>query len=399
MLILYNIIIMSKYFGLIGGVLYAIIYTITRDSFVEVRHFIINTIPGFNTNFIEAFFTLVYAIGQVPCGMFIDRYGIKKTGLILSFFMCIGFFICAKSISVNIFILGRTLTAIGSIGGFLMALKIGQVMMNEKLFTTFISITFAISTILAIITMNFIMPYCKWQSIFLAKFTTSILIFVCFLLYEEKNSTNKLEKKFIHEKEKKSIIPILLTKDIILIFIFIFTSCIAYYTISETTYIGTYLQQKGLIKKTATIYSFIFAGDLLSSLISGLLEKFITKEKIGFFTNIICLICIFTLMFSQNLTLLLLSAFGIGFSNCIQYFILSILKDYSPVEHFGILMGITNLICMLTAPIGQLTLSKLIKNSSHLTYIFYFVSIFTILALVNSLLFISKKSKNLCSSV
>lgn len=380
---------MRSLYGTFGGILYAINYMITRSSFVEIQKNIGMDIAGFDGNSIAFFFTITYAICQIPCGILIDKLGIKFLGLVLNSFLTIGSVICTMSNNAYLFIIGRMITAIGCGGAFIMLIKLAQQVISKENFSRFIGIVMGVSCILTMLVIAFIIPKLSWRMILLSQGIFGSISMLLFLFHKAPLVQN--EVKTNTNEKKLGMLCLLKNTNVLLLAYIMFFSCVFYYSFGETTYLGSILQNRFNLA-TKNVYNTIIAGFLVGGFLGSFLEKILGTRKGILFINVISVLSIFLLKL-PFLYVIYSNIFFIGFSTCIQFLITSLSREYVAENMLGATSGLLNLFAALTAPFAQFVLPRfIIRSPEQNNLIFSFAMVFAVLSVISTF-FIMKKKK------
>ena len=316
-------------------------------------------------------FFISYALMQLPVGIIVYKYGVKRP-LVISVFLC-AFAVLGFSFSNNLIsaVLFRFLMGVGSSFGFIALLSLAINWFSSKNFGFFSGLSQLLGSIgplLAGAPLASIVTKSDnhWRIVFisLAVFGIFLAIIYAFLLQNKPRAKNKI---IFLEQPKKILESFAFLKKIQVIYIIIYTALIYVSMPIIGSYWGTlYLQTRKFSKPMAAfLSSLIWIGYCLAAPIIGKLSDKVRKRNpfiiasaaIGFIGSA-CLLYIPT-----NNTYFLATIFIlIGISGAGQALSFVVITENVPKHSRTTMLGINNMILMLTGAIIPSIIGVLLQS-------------------------------------
>ena len=315
-----------------------------------------------------------YILLQIPAGILIDTFGIKKCVIWAVLLMSLGCFSFAFSNHMLVAILSRIFMGIGASFGFLSMLKCIKLYFDHSKFPIIMSLTelfsttgvalfnYIISILISLASWQIAMSFCGLMALCLA-----LLLYVCFK-YETKTFPEQ-DQQHLKKFDKLEALSVLkkILKMRYLWLNGIFSGCLfsiitVFVALWGVPYIKTYYT---LDNTTATsIISFIYLGVSISSPLIGILARqFLLTHliRIGAILSLIVLSIILyyppNSLYIMYILMFLLGAF------CSSYQLsFSLVSRHVNNKEQGSAVGLVNMLCMLSAPLIQPIIGILLSS-------------------------------------
>lgn len=231
-------------------------------------------------------FYWAYVASQLPAGILIDKFGIKKIMLVSTFLFSVGVFIATRATSQEYLILYRVLAGVGGGFAFLCALKAIAIWLPKRTFPLFTGATqmlmYGAGTITGL-PLVILANHYSVQVIMSVILIVSILLFLCVLFFVPSNEPHdqKDTDELADTHTKIEDIPVVFKiKQILLNGFFCFT---IYGTTALFADLWSYrfLSLDGYPKEYAGLASsMIFIGIAVFSPLWGVIATILNKQKI-----------------------------------------------------------------------------------------------------------------------
>ena len=354
---------------------------------------------------IGAAYAIAYSVMQIPVGIILDRFGVRKVGTFAIIWCAIGVLIFSFASSFYSAFIGRALIGFGSAFAFILLLKIVLDWFPHRILGLVIGMTQILGVIGPILS-NVPLAYAlesvhyQWRIIFYFITIVGIILSIIFLIFaRDRNST----KKVVSIKEVGlQTLSLFRYRQITIIAIFAFFI----YPSAElfgSLYGSSYLVSMGYSQISASsAIQFIWLGMGIGSPILGLCSDLMTRRKpalyiaalIGILSSSI-IVCVPNLYLHLYYVLFFLFGFATG-AQAISF---SVVVENVPRKLEATAMAFNNMSVVLGAAViqilGGVTLSKVSLTHSHFSTANYEAMlsisiIFFVLALIVSLFFIKE---------
>lgn len=303
-------------------------------------------------------FLTIYGLMQIPVGLIVDYFGLKKSSFAASAFCVIGCIGISFSQSFFVALFYRGLMGFGASFGLIVLLISVHEWMPRKYNGLFVGISSFLGTMGPMFAAGPLESlahsgYLSWRAFFLyAGFLGGLICLLIFFFVENNHeSTGKFIILQKPEKISKSLLRLFKKKQPW--FIGVFATClyflIEYLSENEGR---SFLILKGFSAKAASYTLTIsWLGYGLGAPLLGWISDYIERRKILLeICSIISLISIFSLLFSKNQLIITLSLFFIGASAsgiCITY---GMIGEYFKKQFIAVALSFNNaLICIGSA--------------------------------------------------
>ena len=316
-------------------------------------------------------FYLAYVFAQLPAGMLVDKYGIKRIMIASTFIFSIAIFIASIATTSNGIILYRALAGLSGGFAFLCAIKSVSLWLPDRLFPLFTGFTqffLYLGATLSAAPLVIIAKYFSVSIIMSGVFLISVMLFLVSLFIIKMHP--EFDKHQITKKRKISavanLLKVLKNKQIWLNGFYCFT-------IYGTTVLFAdlwgirYLELKGFSQNAAGICtSLIFIGVAIFSPIWGAIATILNGERkplliapiLGFFI----VVALLYLNTNQYMAFLLCVLFGgMQAVHVLNY---SALRNTVPVVRIATALALVNLFLPLSGGILQPVTGVIIGNLS-----------------------------------
>lgn len=318
-------------------------------------------------------FFISYALMQIPVGILVHKYGVKVL-LILATFICslsVLFFSFSKNLVFAIIF--RFIMGITAAFGFISLLSLALNWFQSKHFGFFSGLSQFLGSIGPLIAgapLAYMTKYYNWKEVFLwISIFGLILSFLYVFVIQNKPKTK--DKVVFLEYPKKFADCFLFLKKIQIIFIIIYTALIYVSMPIIGSYWGVlYLQQRNFSKSMAALLSsMIWVGYSLSAPILGKISDKIKRRNpfliitafLGFVGSVLLLFVNF-----NNFYFLAFCFILIGISSTGQSLSFAVITENVPYHLKTTMMGINNMILMLTGAIIPFIIGLIIHPNGSL---------------------------------
>ena len=317
-------------------------------------------------------FYLAYVFVQLPAGMLVDKYGIKKIMIASTLIFSIAIFIASIATTSSGIILYRALAGLGGGFAFLCAIKSASLWLPDRLFPLFIGLTqffLYLGATLSAAPLVIIAKYFSVSTIMSGVFLISVMLFLVSLFIIKIHP--EFDKRQITKKRKISaaanLLKVFKNKQIWLNGFYCFT-------IYGTTVLFAdlwgirYLELKGFSQNSAGICtSLIFIGVTIFSPIWGAIATILNGERkplliapiLGFFV----VVALLYLNANQYMAFLLCVLFG-GMQ-AVHVLSYSALRNTVPVVRIATALSLVNLFLPLSGGILQPVTGVIIGSLSQ----------------------------------
>lgn len=354
---------------------------------------------------IGAAYAIAYSVMQIPVGIILDRFGVRKVGTFAILWCAIGVLVFSFASSFYSAFIGRFFIGFGSAFAFILLLKIVLDWFPHRILGLVVGMTQILGVIGPILS-NVPLAYAlesvdyQWRIVFYFITVAGIILSVIFLIFaRDRQST----KNILSIKEVAlQTLSLFRYRQIIIIAIFAFFI----YPAAElfgSLYGSSYLVSMGYSQISASsAIQFIWLGMGLGSPILGLCSDLMRKRKpVLYLAALIGVIASSIIVWLPNLHLHVyyLLFFLFGFATGAQAISFSVVVENVPRKLEATAMAFNNMSVVLGAAIiqilGGITLSKIALSSTHFSTQNYEVMlsisiIFFAVAFVFSLFFIKE---------
>lgn len=317
-------------------------------------------------------FYLAYVVAQLPAGMLVDKYGIKRIMVASTLIFSLAIFIASIATTSKGVILYRSLAGLGGGFAFLCAIKSVSLWLPSRLFPLFTGLTQFFLYLGATLSAAPLVIFAKYFSVSIIMSGVFILSLIIFLLslfvikiHPEFDRNVTIEKPKVSALD--NLIEVLKNKQIWLNGFYCFT-------IYGTTVLFAdlwgirYLSLKGFSQETAGLCtSLIFIGVAIFSPVWGAIASILNGERkplliapiIGFF------IVILLLYINTNEYVAFLLCILFGGSQAVHVLNYSALRNTVPIVRIATALALVNLFLPLSGGILQPVTGAIIGQLSH----------------------------------
>lgn len=313
--------------------------------------------------FISAFYYYAYTPLQIPSGIIIDKYSIRKV-LTLSLLLCvIGTFIFVTFINLPAAFIGRILMGAGSAFAFVGALKLAAVWLPRNQFALFTGLTTALGTFGAVFADTILSRMVHWWgwrfSLHITVGIGLILTVLTFFIIRDRPAwVTRMPQSYLTWKRIWGRVVALLKSwrfwmnGIVGCLLFLPVSVFA--SLWGVAFIIKSYHLSAAVGATAT--SLIFIGTAIGSPIVGWISDRIKSRRIPIFigtvaTTILSMVLIYVPGLPQFVILILL--FLLGLCVAPQILVFAIAREISPPRSTGISTATTNFLVTIGGAVFQ----------------------------------------------
>lgn len=355
---------------------------------------------------IGAAYSIAYSVMQIPVGIILDRFGVRKVGTFAILWCAIGVLIFSFASSFYSAFIGRFIIGFGSAFAFILLLKIVLNWFPHRILGFVVGMT-QILGVLGPILSNVPLAYAlesvnyQWRIIFYFITIVGIILSIIFVIFARDNESNKSNILSIKEVSQQTL-SLFSYQQIIVIAIFAFFI----YPAAElfgSLYGSSYLVSMGYSQISASsAIQFIWLGMGIGSPLLGLCSDLMKKRKPSLYIAALIGIlasCIIVWSPKLNLYLYYLLFFLFGFSTGAQAISFSVVVENVPKKLEATAMAFNNMSVVFGVAViqilGGILLSKISIDASHLATTDYKTMlnisiIFFIFAFICSLCFIKE---------
>jgi MFS family permease len=356
---------------------------------------------------IAGFYYLGYSLIQIPAGMIIDKYSLKKIGII-SLAIClltILFFIFNKSLTFAL--ISRAIMGAASAFSFIGVLAIAKRYFPDK-FNLITSITISLGTLLAAFSQVgasfFISEKTNnWHQPFVILSLTGLILITGMILIKKQNNninnnnTQKTNNNLIKKCAKLIINPGILLNGIIGGLLYLPSSII-----SDTWGINFFEIKSNVTRSEGTIIIMcLFLGWAIGSLLIGIINKNTENQKnktliqlLGFLAIASIISIIYAPIHNYYILSVFTLLFGIGSSSQILVWCDFNNRNINP-QDIGLAIAIVNMLTIGISSIGQIIMGAIIaraniyfNNTANISSISSLDAYYTAFAIIPVMIFI-----------
>ncbi|WP_119327846.1 MFS transporter [Cysteiniphilum halobium] len=370
---------------------------------------------GFNSSTIAILgsaFYLSYVISQIPAGLLVDRFGVKRIMVCSTFLFTVAMLMFSLSHNSIVMILARVIAGFAGGFAFICALKAISLWLPDRLFSMFVGLTqfccYAGGAMSAL-PLVMLLGHYRISSIFLIVTTISLILFLASLLFMRKHPTMDKQQHFVHQAslwlQLVSMLKMLKNKQLLYNGLYCFT-------IYGTTVIFadlwgiSYLSSVHHITEAQAAFacSLIFISVAISSPVWGTLATIINKDKIFLvWAPIIGFVVVLLLIYVDlNVYLIYLLCFLFGTVQSGHVLNFSMIKGHVSDKQLGVGIAFINLFIPLSGALLQPLsgfLLQLLRGSHGLhqayQYMMILIPVLMLLSFVIALFFKEVRAKDI----
>ena len=296
-------------------------------------------------------FSYAYMIMQIPAGVFLDRFGVKRTAFAGNITAAIGTALFATGNEYWLLLAGRALIGLGCSVCFISVLKLCTEWFNEKIFCTMSGLTTLVGMAGAFIAQA---PFASlsaivsWHMIFLvlSGITTITAFLILFFVCDSPNS----EKRTVINKHKIitaiwGVIRNPYTWPPLAVYGCFYGTYLLMSGVYGTTMISVFYHCSAI--EAAACISAAVAGCALGSILVGMLsDVFHNRKKVQIIFGILYTMTWLLLLFAMESVSIILVypvMFLLGFCSCAYAVCWSCVKEYNDPDYAGISTSIANM--------------------------------------------------------
>ncbi|MED7819200.1 MULTISPECIES: MFS transporter [unclassified Francisella] len=313
-----------------------------------------------STALFSSSFYWAYMISQIPAGILVDRFGVKKVMVVSSSIFSIAMLIASVAHSEKALVIYRVFAGFG--GGFaiLCAIKSISIWLPNRLFPAFTGMTqfiLYIGATLSAAPLVFLSSFMSISEIMAMIFIISFIVLLLSIFVIKVHPDYKKENKLNQQKGNalKDIITVLQNKQIWLNGFYCFTiygTTVLFADLWGVSYLTLY----GFSKETAGLCtSLIFIGVCIASPLWGILASIKDGEKrflmaspiIGFF------VVTYLIFFNHNVTIAFILCILFGASQAVHVLNYSALRNTVSATQIATGLAIVNMFLPLSGGVLQ----------------------------------------------
>ena len=317
-------------------------------------------------------FYLTYVLAQIPAGMLVDKYGVKKVMILSSFIFSVALFIASTATTAHGVIAYRVLAGLGGGFAFLCAIKSIALWLPSRLFPMFTGFTQFFLYLGATISAAPLVVLSKYFSISMIMsfvFILSVIIFLISVfivrLHPDFNKKHTIKKRRV--SATANLIKLLKNKQIWLNGLYCFTiygTTVLFADLWGIRYLGL----MGFPQETAGMCtSLIFIGIAVFSPLWGIIASILNSEKIPLMVAPIIGIFVVTalLYLNTNVYMAFLLCILFGGVQAVHVLNYSALRNTVAPVRIATALALVNLFLPLSGGILQPLTGEVITCLSH----------------------------------
>lgn len=304
-----------------------------------------------------SYWLVSYALLQIPAGIALDKWGVKKVFVGSALLCGAGALLMAQANSFSILCISRLLIGAGSASAFVGTIKISSEWFNPNMLPILVGVVSAggvMGASLAGAPMVVLQSYIGWRTIFLS---LSIIAFGLAILYSFLLRDKKLEQTITFQEIKKQLVSIIIEPQMWLlgtIGFLLYTPVSVLADLWGPSFMKVVYSCDSITSALAT--SFIFYGNAIGSFFAGwVFLRFATnKQYFTFFMAIaaVLMFCIVWLNIS-NFLVLCLVLLGLGCLVGAENLVFPLGARYAAKGYQGLSASVINFLVMVGAIILQ----------------------------------------------
>lgn len=317
-------------------------------------------------------FYLTYVVAQLPAGMLVDKYGIKRIMIISTLIFSISIFIASIVTSVNGIILYRSLAGLGGGFAFLCAFKSISLWLPPRLFPLFTGLTqffLYVGAMLSAAPLVVLSKYFNVSVIMSGVFLISVIVFLLsvFLIKTHPEFSKNAYSKKQQTNSLVILIEVLRNKQIWLNGLY----CSAIYgtTVLFADLWGIkYLKLSGFSQYNAGICtSLIFIGVAIFSPLWGMVASLLDGErKLLIIAPLLGVVVVILLLYvNTNLYMVFLLCLLFGGVQAVHVLNFSALRNTVPITSIATALALVNLFLPLSGGVLQPLTGEIISYLSQ----------------------------------
>jgi sugar phosphate permease len=315
---------------------------------------------------LSACYYYAYASLQIPVGMLLDKFGIRRLLTLAAICVAIGCFSFAHTEQLWVAELGRVLTGIGSAFAFISTVKLARNWFSHRWLAVVIGLTNTLGVAGAITgerpLANFV-EHVGWrESLFVAGCIGAVLaLLIVFIVRDFPSRLNREEKKLT----SAAVVPdfwrglwcVIKNPKTWLVSIFAGLMVAPISAFTELWSVPFLMQAHHLVRTDAALLSTamfigIACGGPFYGWLSGRLSSRLPILKLGALGALLCL-CVVLYVSINSLPLLIILLFLFGFSTSSMLLCFAINSENNPLWATGVAVGFTNMLVMAGGAVFQ----------------------------------------------
>ena len=329
---------------------------------------------------ISSAYFIAYSLMQVPAGVFLDRYGVRKVGSVAIFVAAMGSFIFSISSSIFFAWLGRFIIGLGSAFAFLMMFKIILDWFPRSrlgFVSGMTQVLGIIGPILAGVPLLYLLQAFEndWRKVFFFIMGLGCVLGVLYwLVVRDKSNIRQFQQSVVNGNKEKAyyvLLRIIKIKQLWFIALFVFLLYAPIEIIGSLFGIPLIMHQGFSAKVASAAVSFIWLGLGLGSPIVGYISDLIGKRKLVLiFCGVLGALGVFFLIWGSysSITMYSFLFLVVGVAAGAQTLSFTLVIENVDEDLSATAVGFNNMFVILGAAFGQLVtgvILSLIGGDAH----------------------------------
>jgi MFS family permease len=305
---------------------------------------------------IPAAFAYVYGALQIPFGLLLDQFGIKKIAIFSILSCSIGTVLFYSAHSIQVIYFARVLIGAGSASSLIAALKLIGDYMPRRYQGALMGLTLALGTIGALLAgkpQTYLMQQLGWREAGLLTSIGGFLLLsaaIIFIPSQEKEKSKK-NSNVPHNPIIHSLKLVIKSRPILLYSLLAFGIYAPFSAISDTWGVSLLMEKYSMIRSTAAeSVSYTFVGLCIGSFVIPAFFEHINRAKLGIQMCLFLMgMCITILCYADTLSYFMIDMlfFFFGFFSGAEILCFSAISHVAYEGTRGLSLGYTNTINMI----------------------------------------------------
>jgi predicted MFS family arabinose efflux permease len=301
---------------------------------------------------LSAFYYYAYASLQIPAGLLLDRFGVRKLLSVSALIVALSTFMLSKTDSLTVVLAARVLIGAGSAMAFISCLKIARAWFPPTMVPFIIGITNTLGVMGAIIgaaPLAYFVAHTGWRESFWIAGWTGLILAVAILLFVKSPPCSTQCFKDDRKQFLQELKQVFREKNTWLIAVIAALMVAPVSAFTELWSVPFLMQMHQITRESAALLSSImFIGIAIGGPFYGLMTRFISTTmalKIGVSIAFLSLLSIIYLPL-HSIFLLSFFLFCFGFSTASMLLCFALNAQIHRFSQTGVAVGLTNTLVM-----------------------------------------------------
>ncbi|MDF1794926.1 MAG: MFS transporter [Coxiellaceae bacterium] len=313
----------------------------------SINHLLITSlhIDDVQVGMLSSAFLITYVLLQIPSGIILDIFPVKRVILIAVLGMALGCFLMASTNNYSVILISRLVMGASAAFTFIACLTYGRIYFIISLFPLIAGISEMMSGLGGVVfntTFSALSKLQPWHNIIMEIGSVILLLGICIVLFTQQSH------KFTYKKAypiKTQFLLMMRRKRILLAALY--TGLVyAHYMVLTNTWSITFLKMTYHSSPSTAIWTnaMTMIGFTVGCPLIGILTRYFERMKLLlFFTIAQAILLILTVHFGLALSLERIILFTLGFATGSIILVFDIVKTYVPRQVYGMTSGMINM--------------------------------------------------------